>query len=56
MKSMMLDCETIGLENPLVYDLGCFPINGNGEQIGDATNHVVYETFYEKQDQMKTAY
>lgn len=56
MKSMMLDCETISLENPLVYDLGCFPINGNGEQIGNATNHVVYETFYEKQDQMKTAY
>lgn len=57
MKTMMLDGETAGtMDAPLVYDIGCYPINERGEQIGEATNHVIWEVFYEKADLMKSAY
>lgn len=57
MKTMMLDGETAGtMDAPLIYDIGCYPINERGEQIGEATNHVIWEIFYEKADLMKSAY
>lgn len=57
MKTMMFDNETLGsLLQPMTYDVGAMPINMKGECIGEPTNHVIYETFYEKKEEMKSAY
>ena len=57
MNTMMIDNETLGdILQPMTYDVGAMPINTNGECIGEPTNHVIYETFYEKQEEMKSAY
>lgn len=57
LKFMMADVEATGAINkPLTYDIGAFPIDKNGEAIGDPITHVIYEVFYEMPDKMESAY
>lgn len=57
MKVFMCDNETLGsLQKPYTYDIGGMIIDEHGQRIGEPINHVVYESFYERQEEMKTAY
>jgi hypothetical protein len=51
----MLDTETIGLEEPLVYDVGFAVIDREGN-VYESYSYVVQEVFYGMPEKMKSAY
>ena len=51
----MLDTETIGLDEPLVYDVGFAVIDREGN-VYESYSYVVQEVFYGMPEKMKSAY